>query len=103
MGRFAEAEKLSQRAIALAPENHEINYKSARMYAIQGGRSDTIKVSAQRKRNPEQAFSKALDKLQKAVSLHYSTEEILDIDFYNLQKIPEFSDVIRLKEKYNRR
>ncbi len=98
MGRFAEAEKLSQRAITLAPENYEINYKAARMYAIQGGRSDTLKVTTKNKRNPEQAFSKALDKLQKAVSLHYSTEEILDIDFYNLRKTPEFSGAIRLKE-----
>lgn len=99
LGRFAEAEKLSQRAIALAPENYEINYKAARMYAIQAGRSDTLKVKTKDKRNPEQAFSKALDKLQKAVSLHYSTEEILDIDFYNLRKTPEFLGAIRMKEK----
>ncbi len=99
MGRFADAEKLSQRAIALAPDNYEINYKAARMYAIQGGRSDTLKVTTKNKRNPEQAFSKALDKLQKAVSLHYSTEEILDIDFYNLRKTPEFFGAIRLREK----
>lgn len=99
LGRFAEAEKFSQRAIALAPENYEINYKAARMYAIQAGRSDTLKVKTKDKRNTDQAFSKAIDKLQKAVSLHYSTEEILDIDFYNLRKTPEFLGTIRMKEK----
>lgn len=99
MGRFADAEKLSQRVVAMAPDNYAIHYKAARMYAIQAGRSDTLKVSTKSKRNPEQAFSKALDKLQKAVSLHYSAEEILDIDFYHLRKTPEFTGAIILKEK----
>lgn len=99
MGRFAEAERLSQRAIALAPNNYEINYKAARMYAIQAARSDTLKATTKDKRNSGHAFNKALDHLKKAVSLHYSTEEILDIDFYNLKKTPEFLGTIRIKEK----
>lgn len=99
MGRFAEAERLSQRAIALAPDNYEVMYKCARMYAIQVGRSDTIKIASKSKSNHAQLFGKALDKLQKAVSLHYSTEELLDIDFYNLHNRPEFFGVIKLREK----
>lgn len=99
MGRFAEAEKLSRRAVALAPENYEINYKAARMYAIQAARSDTLKAIIKDRREPGQAFNKAFDYLKKAVSLHYSTEEILDIDFYNIRKTPEFLGTIRIKEK----
>lgn len=99
IGRFSEAIRYSERIRKLSTENPLINYKIARMYAMQAGANDTLYYDKKTKKPVLKEFIKSIDFLKKAIQLHYSYEEILDADFYNLRRTPEFFEAIKIKEK----
>ncbi len=66
LGEFKEALAASQRALATAPQNANVLYNTARLYALQ--------------RN----FNQAVDYLRKAVDRKYDLITVLDMDFFNL-------------------
>jgi tetratricopeptide (TPR) repeat protein len=72
LGEFKDAIAANTRAQQLAPNDIEVLYNTARMYALQ--------------REKKQAF----EYLTKAVNRRYSLASILDMDFFNLRSEPEF-------------
>lgn len=77
LGEFKEAAETSARALAAAPEDVDVLYATARMYALQRG-----------------SESQALATLAKAVDKRYSLVDILDMDFFNLRSDPGFLPAI---------
>jgi tetratricopeptide (TPR) repeat protein len=73
LGEFKEAAETSARALAAAPEDYNILYATARMYALQRG-----------------SEAQALSTLKKAVDKRYRLVDILDMDFFNLHRDPGF-------------
>ena len=76
LGEFKEAIAANTRAQQLAPNNVEVLYNTAKMYAIQMDKT------------------RALDYLSKAIGQRYSLPEILDMDFHNLQTEPDFVSTV---------
>jgi tetratricopeptide (TPR) repeat protein len=76
LGEFKDALAANSRAQQLSPNNIEVLYNTARMYALQ--------------REKTQAY----EYLNKAVSRRYSLAAILDMDFFNLHSEPEFIGAI---------
>lgn len=72
LGSFKNALEASARARQIAPENLDVLYNTARMYALQTDKAQ------------------ALEHLRKAIDVRYRLSSILDMDFYNLRSDPEF-------------
>jgi len=72
LGEFKDALAASNRAQQLAPNDIEVLYSTARMYALQRDKK------------------MAIEYLTKAVDRRYSLASVLDMDFFNLQSEPEF-------------
>jgi tetratricopeptide (TPR) repeat protein len=81
MGKYSEAIKSANRSLLQDSEDVEINYKVARMYAIQN--KDSLSISY----------------LKKSVNMQFDINEILDIDFFNIKTKPEFLSTIKLKDR----
>jgi tetratricopeptide (TPR) repeat protein len=77
LGEFREAADMNGRARALAPDDPEVLYATARMYALQSGNS-----------------RQALELLNRAVDRRYRLDEVLDMDFFNLRSDPGFLPAI---------
>jgi TolB-like protein/Tfp pilus assembly protein PilF len=76
LGSYKNALEASSRARQLAPNDVDVLYNTARMFALQ-----TDKVQA-------------LEYLGKAVDIRYRLSSILDMDFYNLRSEPEFQSAV---------
>jgi len=76
LGRYNEALPSNTRAQLLAPNNLDVLYNTARMYAL-------------RRENGE-----ALEYLRKAIDRKYRLATLLDMDFYNLRANPGFLQAI---------
>lgn len=76
LGAFKSALEANARARQLAPNDLDVLYDTARMYALQTDKA------------------KALEALRKAVNQRYRLTSILDMDFYNLRSDPEFLQVV---------
>jgi cytochrome c-type biogenesis protein CcmH/NrfG len=76
LGSFKNALEASTRARELAPNNPDVLYNTARMFALQ-----TVKAQA-------------LEYLGKAVDRRFRLSRILDMDFYNLRMEPEFQQIV---------
>jgi TolB-like protein/tetratricopeptide (TPR) repeat protein len=77
IGSFKEAAAALTSAQKKAPEDPDVLFAAARMYALQ--------------RNKEQAFAL----ITKALDRRYSLERVLDMDFYNLWSDEQFMSTIR--------
>jgi tetratricopeptide (TPR) repeat protein len=76
LGRYNEALPSNTRAHLIAPDNPDVLYNTARMYAL-------------RRENEE-----ALEYLRKAIDRKYRLATLLDMDFYNLRANPGFLQAI---------
>ena len=76
LGSFKNALEASERARQLAPNDPDVLYGTARMFALQ-----TVKAQA-------------LEYLGKAVERRFQLSSILDMDFYNLRMEPEFQQIV---------
>jgi TolB-like protein/predicted Zn-dependent protease len=76
LGSFKNALEASTRARELAPNDPDVLYNTARMFALQ-----TVKAQA-------------LEYLGKAVDRRFQLARILDMDFYNLRMEPEFQQIV---------
>jgi tetratricopeptide (TPR) repeat protein len=76
LGSFKNAGEASQRARQLAPHDIDVLYNTARMYALQTNKAQSIEY------------------LVKAVDRRYRLSSILDMDFYNLRSEPEFQTAV---------
>jgi tetratricopeptide (TPR) repeat protein len=81
LGKFSDAIKYAKRSLSADTKNANINYKIARMYAIQ--KNDSL----------------AFGYLEESLNIYYNLNEILDIDFFNVRTKPEFLNTIKLKDK----
>ena len=76
LGEFREALAANTKAQQVAPDNVEVLYNTARMFALQRDKA------------------KAFDYLTKAVNTRYNLSAVLDMDFFNLHAEPEFLTAI---------
>jgi TolB-like protein/predicted Zn-dependent protease len=76
LGSFKNALEASSRARQLAPNDLDVLYNTARMFALQTEKAQ------------------ALEFLGKAVDVRYRLSSILDMDFFNLRSEPEFQSVV---------
>lgn len=75
-GAFREALAAGKRALELGPDDPEVLYNIARMYALQRERA------------------RAFESLSKAVARRYDLERIMDMDFYNLRVEEDFRTIV---------
>ena len=76
LGSFKDALEANAHARRLAPDNLDVLYNTARMYALQTDKTQ------------------ALDYLRKAIDIRFRFASLLDMDFYNLRSEPEFLPAI---------
>jgi tetratricopeptide (TPR) repeat protein len=76
LGSYKNALEASSRARQLAPNDVDVLYNTARMFALQTDKAQ------------------ALEYLGKAVDIRYRLSSILDMDFYNLRSEPEFQSAV---------
>lgn len=72
LGKFREAEAACARALELWPDDPEVRYNAARLYAVHGDKKTS------------------LSHLAKALNRRYLLERVNDMDFFRLRKDPEF-------------
>ncbi len=75
------AERLVQRALAIAPNSARTHYWAARVHAIRGKKAEALK------------------ELANAVAIEYSFPEILDADFLSVHADPQFTTTIVRKTR----
>jgi tetratricopeptide (TPR) repeat protein len=76
LGAFKNALEANARARLLGPNNPEVLYCTARMYALQTDKSQ------------------ALENLRRAIDVRYRMPNLLDMDFFNLRSEPEFQQAV---------
>jgi len=76
LGSFKSALEANARARQLAPNDPDVLYCTARMYALQTDKAE------------------ALENLRRAIDYRYRLSSLLDMDFYNLRSEPEFQQTV---------
>ena len=76
LGSFKSALEASARARQLGPNELDVLYNTARMFALQTDNGQSLEY------------------LSKAIDLRYRLSSILDMDFYNLRTEPEFHNAV---------